>query len=329
MPDSLPISVLIPIYNAERYLRRAVGSILNQTFREFELIAVDDGSKDNSLRILKELQAADTRIRIISRPNTGIVGALNDGLAVCTGKYIMRMDSDDIAMPDRFQKQIDFMESHPDCVVCSGKILIIDPDDLPIRYECTATSDADIRHRMEHGGYYLVHPATCIRREAVQKVGGYQKEFEWVEDLDLWLRIGELGTFANVPDHVLNYRLDDKSVSSTKNGAMRSARRIEAWRQYYERRGLTAPARKEATAAAAPLANPAGARSFWAFMALDSGFYLSAIRIAFKALRAYPTKPQPYVALTLSLMGPFGKYFTVTAIRLRDKQRRRGKPTPQ
>ena len=106
------ISVVTPVYNAGRYLRPAVESILVQTFRDFELIVVDDGSKDDSLAVLREYEANDHRVRIITRPNTGIVGALNDGLAAARGEFIARMDSDDLSTPERFEKQIAYLPCH-------------------------------------------------------------------------------------------------------------------------------------------------------------------------------------------------------------------------
>src|SRR4051794_39230969 len=95
------ISVVMPVYNASRYLHSAVDSVLRQTFSDFELIAVDDGSTDNSKALLEQIAANEPRLRIVSRPNTGIVGALNDGLGVARGELIARMDADDIALPER------------------------------------------------------------------------------------------------------------------------------------------------------------------------------------------------------------------------------------
>src|ERR1051326_2264165 len=120
------VSVLVPVYNAARYLDVAISSVLRQTFSDFELIAVDDGSKDDSKKILEHFSANDARIRVISRPNTGIVGALNDGLAVARGEFIARMDADDVALPGRFQAQLDYLRGHPDCIAVGTAVQIID-----------------------------------------------------------------------------------------------------------------------------------------------------------------------------------------------------------
>ena len=111
------ISVLMPVYNAERFVAEAVQSILSQTFGDFEFIIIDDGSSDGSLEILRRFERADSRIRLSSRPNTGYTVALNEMLAMASGQFVARMDADDVAMPQRLQKQVDYLCAHPNCVV--------------------------------------------------------------------------------------------------------------------------------------------------------------------------------------------------------------------
>src|SRR3990172_10052244 len=114
MPGSSPrISVVMPVYNAELFLASAIESILGQTLPDFEFVIVNDGSTDSSLEIVQEYAATDGRIRLVSRPNTGIVGALNDGLAISQGEFIARMDADDMALPHRFERQLKFLEETP------------------------------------------------------------------------------------------------------------------------------------------------------------------------------------------------------------------------
>ena len=112
------VSVLMPAYNSEKYLGEAIDSILNQTFTDFEFIIINDGSKDNTAKIVEEYAKKDKRIRFIdNKKNQGIVGVLNEGIDLCRGKYIARMDSDDISLPTRFEKEIEYMEEHPECGV--------------------------------------------------------------------------------------------------------------------------------------------------------------------------------------------------------------------
>src|SRR3954471_22997773 len=113
------ISVILACYNTERYIASAVRSILAQTFRDFELILIDDGSTDNSPQICKQIAGEDSRIKLISRPNKGLTKTLNEGLSLATSPLIARMDADDISFPDRFQKQVDYLHAHHECV-CVG-----------------------------------------------------------------------------------------------------------------------------------------------------------------------------------------------------------------
>jgi len=126
------VSVVMPAYNTEAYLSDAVGSILGQTFLDWELICVDDGSSDGSLEILRHYEGADSRVRVITRPNTGVARARNDGMRVAAGRYIAAMDSDDVALPERLSRQVDYMESHPDCVGLGAAVRIVGPDFMPM-----------------------------------------------------------------------------------------------------------------------------------------------------------------------------------------------------
>ncbi len=125
------VSVIMPVYNGERYLEAAVESILNQTFSDFEFIITDDGSTDTSLALLRRYANRDPRIRLISRPNTGYVKALIEAVPLAKGKYIARMDADDISLPERFERQVRFLEQNPDYAVVGSKVLLIDSDGAP------------------------------------------------------------------------------------------------------------------------------------------------------------------------------------------------------
>lgn len=232
------VSVLIPIYNAERYLERAIRSILEQTYEDFEIVAVDDGSKDNSLQLLERLRDVDERLRILSRPNTGIVGALNDGLAVARGELIARMDADDIALPDRLAKQVAFLEANPRCVAVGSAFIFIDADDALLQWNPRPVDHASIERDLLSGdGGALIHPVVTFRRRAIDQAGGYRKETEWVEDLDLFLRLAQVGELANLPDVLLYYRYHTQSVNFTRN-AGRMERQKLALAQAHAARGL-------------------------------------------------------------------------------------------
>ena len=194
------VSVVMPVYNAQRYLAEAVDSILAQTWRDFEFVIVDDGSTDRSPKLLERYAVRDSRIKLIRRPNTGIVGALNDGLAAASGELVARMDADDVALPERFEKQVAYLAEHPEVVALGSRVTGVDPYGCVLFHSEHKLAHEEIDAGLLRGvGWAIVHPAAMLRREAVAKVGGYRKEFQWVEDLDLFLRLGEAGRLANLP----------------------------------------------------------------------------------------------------------------------------------
>ena len=214
MNPSPAISVVLPVYNAEAYVREAVESILAQTFTDFELIAINDGSTDDSGAILRELAARDTRIVLIERPNGGLVSALNDGIESARAGLIARMDADDVAMPERFALQHARMAQEPELAVLGSFFNIIDKDGSIIRlYDDLPLTPAAARSAV--GGFLVAHPAVMMRRDAVLKAGGYRKAFCHAEDYELWLRMSDLGyAIANLPRPLLNWREHGDNVSA-------------------------------------------------------------------------------------------------------------------
>jgi glycosyltransferase involved in cell wall biosynthesis len=240
--ESVPtVSVLMPVYNTRRYLAEAVDSILAQTYRDFEFIAVDDGSTDGSGDLLRERAAGDARLKVISRPNTGIVGALSDGLAAARGKYIARMDGDDVAKPQRFEKQVRFLDEHPEVVVVGAWVETIDPFGIVFGYDKRPTEHADIDAGLLAGrGGSIVHPAAMIRRDAIDRIGGYRRPYQDSEDLDLWLRLAEIGKVANLPEVLLSYRRHLQSTNFTRHENQMRVKELIVG-EAYDRRGLTKP----------------------------------------------------------------------------------------
>ena len=206
------VSVLMPVYNAERYLREAIDSVLQQTYDDFELIATNDGSKDGSQAILRAYEAADPRVRVISRPNTGMVGALQDAYAVARGSLIARMDADDISLPDRFQTQVDYLDAHPECACVGGDWQLMDARSRILtrlhgpRDHDTIEQWALVAHTP------MIHSLLMMRRDAFDAAGGYDPETWPAEDLDLILRLAEVGKLVNLESIFLRVRLHDDSI---------------------------------------------------------------------------------------------------------------------
>ena len=213
------VSVLLPVYNAQRYLPAAVESVLGQTFKDFELIAVDDGSTDRSKEVLDRYAAADPRMRVISRPNAGLVASLNEALAIARGHFIARMDADDIALPDRFAKQVDYLTAHPECVLLGSHVITMDSDGYLISPMPDIAFGHDrIDSALLRRGWPMVHPTVMMRADALRAAGAYRAETWPYEDHDLFLRMAEVGRVENLPDVLLHYRKHAASISAQSSG---------------------------------------------------------------------------------------------------------------
>ncbi|QXQ08122.1 glycosyltransferase family 2 protein [Sphingosinicellaceae bacterium] len=214
--DAVPhrVDVLIPVYNAARTVRSAVESICAQTVTDIVIHVVDDGSTDASPDILAALAATDDRIRVHRKPNGGIVDALNYGLGFCTADYIARHDADDLAYPNRFAVQLDWLERHADVVAVGAAVRHIDADGRPTGSVVDLISpDLADAFQVPSQEPYIIHPFLMVRRETIMAVGGY-RHVHHSEDTDLYWRLSERGRLCNLPDVLGEYRLHAESVSS-------------------------------------------------------------------------------------------------------------------
>jgi GT2 family glycosyltransferase len=307
-PDKPPtVSVLMSVYNSARYLPQAVESILRQTFRDFEFIIIDDGSTDGSRETVERYAASDARIRLTSRANTGLTRALNEGLSQCRGEFVARMDGDDIALPTRFARQVEYLREHPECVCVGSRVLYINPFDLPISgSETSSTSDHatdhdDIDRRLLEGkGGSIVHPAAMMRRDAMLRVGGYREQYNNSEDLDLFLRLAEVGRLANLPEVLLHYRRHLESVSHQKyENQWRLKKQIVA--EAYQRRGLTMP---DGWSFTPWRPKPKGPQlREWGWFALRAGERRAARALAWDAMKHEPLRGASWKLLLCALRG--------------------------
>lgn len=216
MPHAWPapaVSVLMPVYNGERFLVEAIESILGQTFADFEFVIVDDGSTDSSPAILADYASRDLRIRVLSQANTGIVAALNRGLAECRAPLVARMDADDISLPTRLERQVAFLAVHPHVAVVGTAFQLVSETGSAGPVVRHARAHHAIRRGLRHGNC-LGHPTVMMRREAIVAVGGYREFLRHAEDYDLWARVAERYELANISDCLLLYRVHGGQVSS-------------------------------------------------------------------------------------------------------------------
>jgi glycosyltransferase involved in cell wall biosynthesis len=192
------VSILMPVYNGAEYLRPAIDCLLKQTFSDFELIIVNDGSTDNTQEIIDSYD--DARIVCLTQENQGVARSLNNGLQIARGKYVRRHDADDVSLPDSLQKQVDFLEAHPDYVMVSNQQAFM-----------TYNGKIAYKFRMPHNRFFegkpwkdvtfddfdpghatpIVHGTACYKRQEVMEIGAYRPEFIVGEDNDLWIRLLE------------------------------------------------------------------------------------------------------------------------------------------
>lgn len=268
------VSVIMPIYNAEKYLALSIGSIIEQTFDDWELICVNDGSRDASGKFLQRLAKTETRLRLIEQENLGLVAALQNGIAQAQGTFLARMDADDIAMPERFEKQIRYLHEHPDVAVVGGAALEVDEDGDPLRLTRYPNDHNQLVHRLLHRETALIHPSVMIRHEILKMTGGYRSKFQWVEDHDLWLRISKLGKLANLPDVVLAYRQHASSICWQRSNSQRELMN-QLLQEAYADRGLECPA--SCIIETSNVRSKAGSGK-WARMAARGGYRRTALK---------------------------------------------------
>jgi glycosyltransferase involved in cell wall biosynthesis len=206
------ISVVMPVYNASQFLAEAVESILAQRFADFEFLAIDDGSTDESAEILERYARVDPRLRMVRRPHAGLPATLNVGCDLAQAKYIARMDADDIALPERFERQAEFLDRHPRVAILGTQLQQIREDGTPMAVSNHPLTHAEIAANMQKF-CCIHHPTVMMRTEAMRALGGYRTAFQAAEDHDFWLRAAERFELANLPEVLLLYRLHTHAVS--------------------------------------------------------------------------------------------------------------------
>lgn len=245
------ISVLIAAYNAEKYLEAALRAVMAQTYRNLEIIIVNDGSQDQTAAVLAQLAAEDTRIRVLHNPhNLGFIASLNKGLEASTGKYIARTDADDLTEPDWIESLYHEMEQRPEVLAMSAYLIYM-PEKESGRLGQYVTANqiqtfplghhAIRRHILLHG-CPMGHPCSLIRSSVFTQHGlRYDSRYPHAEDYKLWFEISKIGELDNLPRPLMHYRLHTQQVSSAyQEIQMQTARRIrhEAVDHYLHTLGL-------------------------------------------------------------------------------------------
>jgi glycosyltransferase involved in cell wall biosynthesis len=205
------VSVVMSVYNSELYLAHALESILSQTFTDFELIVIDDGSTDGSAEILHS--TSDPRLRVVEQNNAGLTRSLNRGFALAKGEYVARIDADDTCLPGRLAAQVAYMDQHQATVLLGTAYRHVDllrdrqVDIYPPR------EDEALRRAMVSGNPFC-HSSVMVRRAAVVKEGGYDESFPYLQDYELWSRLAQVGELANLPQILVSRRYHAASLSN-------------------------------------------------------------------------------------------------------------------
>lgn len=202
------VSVVMPVFNAEKYLRESIESILSQTFETFEFIIINDGSNDDSVEIINSYN--DKRIVLIDQENTGLPTALNNGIKIAKSKYIARMDADDISLPIRLKEQYDYLEKNNNVIAVGTHANIIDMDGNYVCNSRKSLSNEEICKNFPETPF--IHPSVMFRKEMYLKAGGYLN-VPIVEDVLFFISMSKLGNLENLDLTLINYRLSPQAIS--------------------------------------------------------------------------------------------------------------------
>lgn len=292
------VSVMMPAYNADRYVAEAIESVLAQTLTDFEFIIIDDGSTDGTRAVVEGYAGRDGRIRFASRPNRGIGATRNEAMAMATADLVAVMDADDVALPGRLEAQVGYLRAHPECVAVGGWAETIDSDGAPIgRWQLPCDHEAIDAANLA-GQQAVIHPTLTARREAVLAAGAYNADLS--EDLDLLLRLAERGRLANLPEVLLRCRRHSASTIHMQSEPLVESTAV-AVVEARRRRGLE------------PVSMPKSRLSLqkhisdhhrnWAWQALGHGHLATARKHAMACLRHRPLSPSSWKLVLCVLRG--------------------------
>lgn len=287
------VSVLMPVFNSVKHLTAALHSLREQTLTNYELIIVDDGSRDGSTALLESMAGTDPRMRLTVRHNLGVIATRNQLLQAARADLIAWMDSDDVSLPDRLALQVSAFDTDPELVCLGTAAQCIDPDGRPLYVERYHTTHSGIRSDQQMGGG-MRFPTTMMRRRAAIATGGFREPFRIGEDFDFLLRLGELGKLGNLPDILYLYRQTTSSICATlgpqwetyRNVILDLARQRQGGRLDQLQAGnaiYISPPK-----APSPTKRAHRAYTRWSRLALADGNWAVACRYSCAAIRARP-----------------------------------------
>lgn len=210
------VSIILPAYNAECTIKESIQSIVNQTFRDWELIVINDGSSDNTEKVIQSFQ--DPRIIYVRNEcNKGLIYTLNRGLDMANGKYIARMDADDISLPNRIEKQVQFMDSRRDVIISGTQIELFGNERKKYPKRKLPTRDKDLKNLLAVTSCFA-HPTIIIRKSVLRDNNiHYDYHFKDAEDYNMWIDLMPYGKFANLDEILLRYRISNSQITRPSN----------------------------------------------------------------------------------------------------------------
>lgn len=206
------VTVIMSVYNDEQYVGEAVDSILEQTYQNFELLLIDDGSTDGSKEILGEYATQEPVTLVQNDENKGLTASLNRGIDAASGKYIARQDADDRSRPTRLERQVEYLESHPDVGLVGTDAIMIDADGSSVRRRHVPSRPSQSELLEQN---HFVHGSVMLRRGLLEAVGGYDELFKYAQDYDLWLRLAKRTTLRNIPEPLYGFREHGERIAET------------------------------------------------------------------------------------------------------------------
>lgn len=290
------VSVVMPVYNGERFIAESVRSVLASELADLELLVLDDGSTDRSVVTAHEAAAGDVRLRVISLPHGGVAAARNAGLREARAPLIANLDADDVMLPQRLTKQVAFLDAHPEYVGIGSRALVIDAHGIPKRVGVRLFTHEEIDGaHMEGRGGAVWNPTMTFRKDVALRVGGYLDGLHTTgEDHDLWLRMAEVGKLANLPEVLIRYRIHGRNVSlSAADRERRLAVTLETLHRAFARRGITD---RTPTKIAGPAPRTAERLRDAALLRFFSGERARAMLLALPACVLQPTSPATWAA---------------------------------
>lgn len=213
------VSLVMSVYNGEKFLRESVESILSQTFKDFEFIIINDGSKDQTKIILNEYESLDTRIILVNQKNEGLTKSLARGCKLAKGEYIARQDVDDISMPKRIERQVDFLLAHQNTVLV-GTWYETHNNTTGVVLHTPINNDIKLRKNLYNHNPFC-HSSVMFRKDAYNFTSGYNLAYQTSQDLDLWLKLAQIGKIGMIEENLVLRRIHNGAISNS----------IKAWQQ--------------------------------------------------------------------------------------------------